>query len=601
MVLIFQDDASIPDLYGVDFTNWTPPPPDLSGLESGSAYNDLAINGDASGCLPGQVGSTCAMPVDPNAGCGPVEDCVLDNGHGNGLDDDCNGKIDDGCNCIPGEVQPCFAGPPGKRGIGGCTDGTETCEGAQEFGTWGACVGSIGPSPETCDGLDNDCNSCPDDQLCCSGGLSCPGPGDPRITPVAPFSTKSYDGTQFFNGTAATWTWTVEGGPCDKLFASPSFTPAMSPPAQSFSVTGATTPNFSIFFTLSGDYTVTLTVVDDKGQTFTCKWVQHVQGPGVRFELCWDHQGDSSQGGADLDLHVHRPGTTTNWFTSSTPTLIDTTIQCKSNNKCTPGFLVCDLSNNNCGGKHCCAQQKFSFNPDDCMWGNCTAGEYFTNAANTQFPNLYSGNPPPAWSLGDSPIGNCSGSLHGYLWSTMPPLGVCKNPRLDIDNILNVAVPENTNIDNPKNGDVLRAMVHYYGSNAGYIPCAQCAQFGAGIVCDPVGATYCVYANSNMFTTDGSYVKVEGSGASTATLVVHPVVNIYCGGSLKATYGQSPQVTGFDFGTATAGGEMWRVADVTAQVDAMGNTTGCTIKALHTPGQLAGFWVTPQSNTTTTY
>ncbi len=579
----------------------TLPLPDLTGLESGTYQADLAIDRDASGCLPGQMGAACTTMIDPNAGCGPVEDCIANGGGtGNGLDDDCNGKVDDGCSCTPGDVRRCFVGPPGKRGVGACTDGTQTCIGSSEFGVWDDCVGSIGPNPETCDGLDNDCNGCADDQLCCSGGVLCPGPNDPRIAAVAPFSTKMYHGPDFFTGNAVSWSWTIEGGPCDKLFASPSFTPVMNPPPQSYKVMGANTQDLSIFFTLSGDYTVTLTIVDNTGHTYTCKWVQHVIGPGVRFELCWDHQGNSSQGGADLDLHVHRSGTTTPWF--GTTSLVDTTTPCANNGKCTPpNRFTCDTSNNNCGGKHCCAQQKPTLNADDCMWGNCTAGEYFTDAANTQFPNLYPGNPAPAWGYGSSVIGNCSGSLHGYLWSNAS-LNACKNPRLDIDNILNVGVPENTNIDNPANGDTFRAMVHYYGSSADYFPAAQCSLFGAGIIADPNGSGFCVYSNSNMFTSDGSYVKVEGSGASAANLVVHPLVNIYCGGSLKATYGQTPNlVTGFDFGTATFGGEMWRVADVTATVDASGTTTDCVVHPIHPPGTNAGYYVTPKSNTSTAY
>jgi hypothetical protein len=60
-------------------------------------------------------------------------------------------------------------------------------------------------------------------------------------------------------------------------------------------------------------------------------------------------------------------------------------------------------------------------------------------------------------------------------------------------------------------------------------------------------------------------------------------------------------VTGFDFGVGSTGGEMWRVADVTAVVDAGGNTTDCSIKALHPPASTSGYWVTPQSNTAITY
>jgi hypothetical protein len=609
--LTFGDDSDLSYDENSDLL-MTVPTPDLLGLEAGSFKGDLAIDRDASGCLPGQMGAACNNMIDPNAGCGPVEDCIANGGGtGNGLDDDCNGKVDDGCSCTPGDVRRCFVGPPGKRGVGGCTDGTQTCIGSAEFGVWDDCIGSIGPNPETCDGLDNDCNGCADDQLCCSGGVLCPGPNDPRISAVAPFSSKSYHGPDFFTGTAVSWSWTVEGGPCDKLFSSSSFTPAPlpgQPPPQSYTVTGANSQDLSIFFTLSGDYTVTLTVVDSTGHTYTCKWVQHVAGPGVRFELCWDHQGDSSVGGADLDLHVHRSGTTTKWFATGSPTLVDTPFACPNNGKCNPpNRFQCDTSNKNCGGKNCCAQIVNTLNPDDCMWGNCTAGEYFTDASMTQFPNLYPGNPAPSWGYGSSAVGNCSGSLHGYLWSNAS-LNVCKNPRLDIDNILNVGMPENTNIDNPSNGDTFRAMVHYYGGETGTVSCntttdCQLALVNStGIICDPSGSHTCVYSNSNTFT-GGAYIKVESSGPTkTTALPVHPIVNIYCGGTLKATYGQAPsQVAGFDWGTATYGGEMWRVADVTATVDAGGNTTDCVIHPIHPPGTKAGYFVTTKANTDTSY
>jgi len=217
LTLPLHDDAAVSEDMSGDDLLMSFMPPDLLGIEAGNVY-DLAVNADASGCAPGQMGTTCPSPTPAAAGCGPVEDCVLDGGPGNGLDDDCNGLVDDGCTCTSGSVQRCFTGPPGKRGVGACNDGLETCIGT-EFGTWGPCVGAIGPSPEVCDGLDNDCDGCADDGLCCSGGVLCPGPNDPRIAPVAPFSSKTYMGTSFFSGTVTTWTWTVEGGPCDKLFA----------------------------------------------------------------------------------------------------------------------------------------------------------------------------------------------------------------------------------------------------------------------------------------------------------------------------------------------------------------------------------------------
>lgn len=512
---------------------------DLVGKEAGTAYDDAGmVDPDANGCGMGETAAVCAMPIAAGAGCMLVEDCVLGGGSGNGEDDDCNGIVDDGCSCVPGEVKKCFLGPPGKRNVGACTDGTMTCFGG-EFGSWGDCVGSIGPSAETCDGLDNDCNGCADDGLCCGdNGVKCPAPGDPNIAPVTPYSTLTYDGAQFFSGTAKSWTWTVEGGPCDRLFASSSFTPVSNPPKQSFTVTNGTTEDPSIYFSLSGDYTVTMTVVDDTDKSYTCKWVQPVFGPGVRFELCWDHQGTAAQGGADLDLHVHKSGTTSDWFIAPGTGSTDVGACSGPKKKCKFG-ATCNASNR-------CILTGYGINPDDCFFANCTARQYTMPMAGVSDPD---------WYPDSTPATNCQGNTkYGADWAT---LGYCHNPRLDLDNINDVGVPENTNIDNPANNDKFRAMVHYYGQD-----------------------------------------NLE----STTDVEQHPIVNVYCGGSLKASYGQTPnQLTGFSHGTAQATGQMWRVADVTAVVDGAGNTTDCNITPLHAPSTTSGYWVTPSTNTARTY
>ena len=112
--------------------------------------NDLASSlydpgmGDGGQCTPPQMATPCLGALPINAGCAAKEDCGP-SGHGNGLDDDCNGAVDDACPCTPGDVKPCFMGPPGKHNVGACTDGTQTCGGVGEFIHWGPCMGSIGP------------------------------------------------------------------------------------------------------------------------------------------------------------------------------------------------------------------------------------------------------------------------------------------------------------------------------------------------------------------------------------------------------------------------------------------------------------------------
>ncbi|MFH2028600.1 MAG: putative metal-binding motif-containing protein, partial [Nanoarchaeota archaeon] len=77
----------------------------------------------------------------------------------NGVDDDCNGKIDDGliCECHVGQTEIC------GTDTGQCKSGERTCL----DGLWGECVGSINPIDEVCgDGRDNDCNNIIDENCC---------------------------------------------------------------------------------------------------------------------------------------------------------------------------------------------------------------------------------------------------------------------------------------------------------------------------------------------------------------------------------------------------------------------------------------------------
>ena len=94
----------------------------------------------------------------------------------NGEDDDCDGSIDEGCACDLGVRQPCFSGPPGSRGVGGCRVGEQTCVMGPSGAEWSACVGESAPRTEVCSGgLDEDCDGatdCLDPEcaaFCCAG------------------------------------------------------------------------------------------------------------------------------------------------------------------------------------------------------------------------------------------------------------------------------------------------------------------------------------------------------------------------------------------------------------------------------------------------
>lgn len=61
-------------------------------------------------------------------------------------DNDCDGTTDQ-------NTQQC-----GATDVGACEYGTQTCS----AGTWESCIGEIGPTTETCNGLDNDCDGTTD-------------------------------------------------------------------------------------------------------------------------------------------------------------------------------------------------------------------------------------------------------------------------------------------------------------------------------------------------------------------------------------------------------------------------------------------------------
>lgn len=149
---------------------------------------DDDCNGVLDDNVPG-AGASCQADGDGICGSGTMQ-CVDDglecvgasaesdeicddgsgNGTGNGLDDDCNGRVDDGCAaCAEGDTKSCYTGSSGTQNIGICQAGQSTCNAS---GEWGPCVGEVKPESESCNGADDNCNGSVDEGDP-GGGASC--------------------------------------------------------------------------------------------------------------------------------------------------------------------------------------------------------------------------------------------------------------------------------------------------------------------------------------------------------------------------------------------------------------------------------------------
>lgn len=136
----------------------------------------------------GAVNMPCSLPEDCGDGvtrcdttaateCSSIDLASTDGPPGacDGRDNDCDGAADEGCACESGTSRDCGTDE------GACSEGTQACS----SGTLGDCVGDVTPVTETCNGEDDDCDGDTDENF--SVGDACRGRGECGVdTPGTP-------------------------------------------------------------------------------------------------------------------------------------------------------------------------------------------------------------------------------------------------------------------------------------------------------------------------------------------------------------------------------------------------------------------------------
>ncbi len=442
-------------------------------LSTGAAISACTVRSPTRDTGPGGGGTDAYVPPGTDANfdlsdgggfgcsgdCGPEDLCG--DGEGNGLDDDCDLIVDEGCTCRPGTTRDCFAGPPSRRNIGACSDGVMSCN---EFAVWDPCGSGVFPTNETCDGVDNDCDGTADQGLSgCSSSVQCPG-----NETVPPLTTHRLDSSRVMltGGASATgYSWTID---CPDSVPD-DLCPALASPNA---------PTTDVYLTASGAYRVSVTMTLSDGTTANCAWTVYVRGGegSLRVELNWDTMVGTT--GTDVDLHLHRwtrNGTDTNWFTDDDCYYMN----CQSDSSATGptldwGLADTDLTN--------CQDAPHGSGADWRMIGSCGNPRLDVDTNGTD--------------------GGCNGSE--------------TNPDLDA-----FCAPENINIDTPVIGQPYRVMVNYYSDTGNPAPTNAWVNIYCG---GAIRASYGRDAPFFQFASGDGSLGGFGGGPGNASWIVADVV-----------------------------------------------------------------------------